>query len=183
VAPGDELALDLLIEPSQSGLWKTSRGVGAAGAVRSLAMIDLLGGAHEEAWIRVSSPQCDTACGPNEQYRIRLRETTLGLARFNNNGSQITLLVLQNAADHVVISKAFLFDHTGALVGEAFFQLQPHGVLVWDTREASGGSGAGQSGSIRVTHEGRYGDVSGKGVALEPATGFTFDTQLIPQTP
>ena len=39
---------------------------------------------------------------------------------------------------------------------------------------------AGMAGSITVTHTGRYGDLSGKAVALEPATGFTFDTPLTP---
>jgi hypothetical protein len=34
------------------------------------------------------------------------------------------------------------------------------------------------SGSIRVSHDGRYGDISGKAVAVEAATGFTFDAPL-----
>ena len=37
----------------------------------------------------------------------------------------------------------------------------------------------GQSGAITVTHDGRYGDLSGKTVALEPATGFSFDSPMI----
>jgi hypothetical protein len=40
---------------------------------------------------------------------------------------------------------------------------------------------AGQSGSIRVTHDGRYGELMGKAVAIEPGTAFTFDTPLIPR--
>lgn len=39
----------------------------------------------------------------------------------------------------------------------------------------------GQAGSIRLTHDGRYGDLTGKAVALEPATAFTFDTPLVPR--
>jgi hypothetical protein len=39
----------------------------------------------------------------------------------------------------------------------------------------------GQAGSIRVAHDGRYGDLTGKAVALEPATGFTFDTPVVPR--
>jgi len=38
---------------------------------------------------------------------------------------------------------------------------------------------AGQSGSATVTHDGGYGDLVGKSVALEPATGFAFDTTLV----
>jgi hypothetical protein len=36
----------------------------------------------------------------------------------------------------------------------------------------------GASGSITVTWHGRYGDLQGKAVAIEPATGFTFDSEL-----
>jgi hypothetical protein len=40
---------------------------------------------------------------------------------------------------------------------------------------------ANQSGSIIVSHTCGYGGLAGKAVALEPATGFTFDTQLVPR--
>ena len=38
----------------------------------------------------------------------------------------------------------------------------------------------GQSGSILVSHNGHYGALSGKAVSLEPTTGFTFDTAMVP---
>ena len=37
----------------------------------------------------------------------------------------------------------------------------------------------GQSGFITITNTGRYGDLVGKGVALEPSTGFSFDSPLV----
>ena len=37
----------------------------------------------------------------------------------------------------------------------------------------------GASGSITVSHDGRFGQINGKAVAVEPATGFTFDTPLL----
>jgi hypothetical protein len=37
------------------------------------------------------------------------------------------------------------------------------------------------SGSITVAYDGRYGDLAGKAVGLEPATGFAFDTPLEPR--
>ena len=40
---------------------------------------------------------------------------------------------------------------------------------------------AGQSGSITVVHDGKFGALSGKAIGLEPATGFTFDTPLLPR--
>lgn len=36
----------------------------------------------------------------------------------------------------------------------------------------------GQGGAITVAHDGRYGELAGKTVALEPSTGFSFDTKL-----
>ena len=39
----------------------------------------------------------------------------------------------------------------------------------------------GQSGSVTVAHDGPYGTLSGKAVAVEPATGFTFDTAMVPR--
>ena len=39
---------------------------------------------------------------------------------------------------------------------------------------------AGQGGTITVSHDGRYGDLAGKTVALEPSTGFSFDSPMLP---
>jgi hypothetical protein len=40
----------------------------------------------------------------------------------------------------------------------------------------------GQSGSITVASDVAYGALAGKAVAVEPATGFTFDTPLTLRT-
>ena len=45
---------------------------------------------------------------------------------------------------------------------------------------ASIGELAGLSGSAAVAHLGGYAALTGKAVALEPATGFTFDTTIAP---
>ena len=39
----------------------------------------------------------------------------------------------------------------------------------------------GASGSLTVAHDGPYGGLVGKAVALEPSTGFSFDTPLEPR--
>jgi hypothetical protein len=36
----------------------------------------------------------------------------------------------------------------------------------------------GQSGSITISHDAAYGSFTGKAVAVEPATGFTFDSPM-----
>jgi hypothetical protein len=38
----------------------------------------------------------------------------------------------------------------------------------------------GQSGSVTIAQLGGYGALAGKGVALEPSTGFTFDAAFTP---
>jgi hypothetical protein len=40
---------------------------------------------------------------------------------------------------------------------------------------------AGQAGSIRLLHTCGYDGLSGKAVSIEPATGFTFDTEIVPR--
>ena len=40
---------------------------------------------------------------------------------------------------------------------------------------------AGQGGTVTLSHDGPYGTLMGKAVAVEPATGFTFDTSLEPR--
>ena len=37
---------------------------------------------------------------------------------------------------------------------------------------------SGQSGSVTVAHDGPFGAIAGKAVALEPATGFAFDSPM-----
>ena len=39
----------------------------------------------------------------------------------------------------------------------------------------------GQGGSLTVSHDAPYGMLTGKAVALEPATGFSFDSPLVPR--
>jgi hypothetical protein len=56
----------------------------------------------------VSAPACGTACGPDDSYRVRFRETTYAIPRFNNTGSQATVLVLQNPTEAAVTGRVVL---------------------------------------------------------------------------
>jgi hypothetical protein len=49
--------------------------------------------------VRVSSGDCTTNCGSDDTYRVRAYETTLAIPRFNNTGTQVTVLLLQNSTD------------------------------------------------------------------------------------
>jgi hypothetical protein len=124
----------------------------------------------------VRSAGCGTDCGPDDVYRIRAYETTYSVPRFNNAGSQLTVLVLQNPTDSTISGDVYFQDTLGAVVAVQGFTLMPKQALVLNTATVPGANGVG--GAITIAHDGRYGDLAGKTVALEPATGFSFDSAL-----
>ncbi|HET9316807.1 MAG TPA: hypothetical protein VFQ51_14530, partial [Vicinamibacteria bacterium] len=124
----------------------------------------------------VSSASCGTDCGPEDTYRIRAYETTGVIPRFNNGGSQVTVLILQNTSNESVLAEAHFWDAAGTRLAIQGAQLQPRGTSVINTASVPGL--AGMSGSITVTHYGRHGAIAGKAVALEPSTGFSFDSPM-----
>jgi len=65
------------------------------------------------------------------------------------------------------------------LVGTQGFTMGPKAAFALNTSGVPGV--AGQAGTITLSHDGPYGALVGKAVALEPATGFTFDTALAPR--
>ncbi|MET0555796.1 MAG: Calx-beta domain-containing protein [Vicinamibacteria bacterium] len=135
----------------------------------------------EAYYVRVQSAQCGTDCGADDTYRLRAYETTLRIPRFNNVGSQVSLVVLQNPTNASNAGTAFFWSSSGALLGSQAFTLNPRATLVLNTTTVPGV--AGQGGSITVVHGGRYGELIGKCVALEPATGFSFDALAVPRLP
>ena len=130
----------------------------------------------EDKFIRVRSTGCTTTCTPNDVYRLRFYETTGSVPRFNDSGTQVTVLILQNPTDGPIAGSAYFWDVTGTLLAFHPFTLAARSTLVLNTATVPGL--AGQSGTITVGHDGRYGDLAGKTVALEPATGFSFDSPM-----
>jgi reprolysin-like metallo-peptidase family M12B/Calx-beta domain-containing protein len=124
--------------------------------------------------VRVTSGDCTTNCGPDDTYRVRAWETTLAIPRFNNSGTQVTVLLLQNPTDGPITGNIYFWDATGAQVGTQPFSLAAKNLLVLNTATVAGANGV--SGSLSVSHDGRYGELAAKSVALEPATGFSFDS-------
>ena len=127
--------------------------------------------------VRVVSGGCSADCDAGDRYRLRSLETTAAAPRFNNSATQVTVLLLQNTGDEALDGHAWFWDGAGALAGSQAFSLGPRATLALDTRSVPGVDG--QSGSITVSHTGRYGVLAGKAVAVEPATGFSFDTPLV----
>jgi hypothetical protein len=129
-------------------------------------------------FVRVSGGLCGIACGADDVYTIRLRETTLGLARFNAVGTQTTVLLTQNLSERPVNATIFYWSAAGTLLQTgSLTALQPKALNVLNV--ATFPSLAGQSGHITVAHDGGYGALNMKAVALEPATGFSFDTPSV----
>jgi hypothetical protein len=172
--PGTELGVHLM---RQGGLSVPSNPLGASGSARVLYFRNETGTLIDDEFVRVANPLCAGACLATEQYRIRLFDTTYGVARFNNTTSQVTILIIQNTSDRVVYFNAHFFDAQGALQGTSSHNLAPFGTIALNTSTVPGV--AGKSGSIIVNNDGRYGVLTGKAVSLEASTGFTFDTMMV----
>jgi Calx-beta domain len=124
--------------------------------------------------LRLQSAGCGAMCGPSAVYRARAYETTGRIARFNNSATQVSVAVLQNQAGSLVQGALWFWGPNGGLLGSQPFALAAHGTYVLNTATLVPGA----AGSISVTHDGGYGALAGKAVALEPATGFAIDTPL-----
>jgi Calx-beta domain len=127
--------------------------------------------------VRVRSGGCTSDCGSDDVYRLTARETTGAVARFNNAAGQGTVLVLQNTTARPAAGRAYFWSPSGALLGVLPFALEPHASTAVDTASVAGV--AGQSGTLTVAHDGGYGGIAGKAVAVDPATGASFDTPLV----
>ena len=116
---------------------------------------------------------------PDDTYRMRARETTCSIPRFNNTGTQSTVLLVQNTTDRPLAGRAYFWSTGGSLLGQSSFAINPRGTLV--LQAAGVGGTAGQGGSVTLTHDGGYGALAGKAVALEPSTGYSFDSPMSPR--
>ena len=80
--------------------------------------------------IRVRSGACGTGCGPDDVYRIRMRETTGRIPRFNNSATQATIVVLQNPSDGTVAGTMRFWRANGGLAASQAFSLGPHALSI-----------------------------------------------------
>jgi hypothetical protein len=165
------LALDRL-GPDYSVL----QGAGPAGSgiSRSLRFENALATPVSTELVRVRSGSCVNTCTADDAYRLRLYDTTYRIARFNNSATQVTVLVVRNQGDAPVAGHVWAWGTGGAAIGSQAFAIAPHGTLTLNT----GSLAPGASGSLTVSSDGAYGQLAGKAVAVEPATGFTFDTSM-----
>lgn len=126
--------------------------------------------------LALSSAPCGTGCGADDRYRLRVYETTLSAPRFNNVNGQGTVVLLQNATGQPISGRLLFWRPQGWLGHDAPFTVPARGGIAINTLAIYP-----VSGTLTVTHDGPYGGLVGKAVALEPATGFAFDTPLTPR--
>ena len=112
--------------------------------------------------------------GPNDQYDIAFVDTTYDVARFSNAGGQITVFLIRNASPATVAGNVYFYDTAGALLATVVLSVPVNGLQVIITPTVPGL--ANLAGSAAIAHTGGYGALSAKSVALEPSTGFSFDT-------
>lgn len=171
-AAADDVQLDRL-DPSGSTVVQDHTCLVASCLAKRLAWRNT-GAIEELSLVRVSSPGCGTACDASDQYTIRSRETTIGVARFNNSGSQTTVIMSQNLGTTTINATYFYWSTTGVLVQSGALNLAPKALNVFNTAGFPALQGIG--GSVSIAHDGGYGQLNVKAVALEPSTGFSFDT-------
>jgi hypothetical protein len=151
---------------------------------RSVRWENATASAKENEYIRVKSNGCTTACTSNDVYRIRAYDTTYAVARFNNTGTQATVLLIQNPTTAAVAGNIYFWDGAGTLLAISPLSLPARGLqgLSTSTVPTLAGGGdtlSGKSGSVTVSNNARYGALSGKAVSLESSTGFSFDTLMV----
>jgi hypothetical protein len=178
---GDTLAVELV--ESDGTLVASGYVLAGVGTGRTVTFRNDTATVNDQQNIRISSPFCAAVAPPcaalESGYNIRLYDTTYMIPRFNNSATQITVLVLQNSSSASVDITAHFFNSAGTLLASQSQSIASQGTFVINTSTIGGL--AGQSGSIIVTNTGRYGILNGKAVAVEPATGFTFDTTMLPR--
>ena len=175
VGPGDGPALDRIAADGVSVL-QAAVPVGT-GPSRSLRLVNGSSAAVDDQMVRVRSRSCTSGCGADDTYRLRAYETTYAVPRFNNASSQVTVVILQNASGVPVNGRMYFWSAAGTLVHEQPLTLPVHGLYTLITSTVPALSG--QSGTATIVHDAPYGQLAGKAVALEPATGFSFDTPLV----
>jgi hypothetical protein len=130
----------------------------------------------QQEFLRVMG-ESSTTQGP-APYVLELFDTTYSVPRWNNSGSQVTVFVIHNNTASAVAGSIFFYRANGTLLHTQALALPPDGLQVFNTSGI--GALAGESGAARIAHLGGVGALSGKAVAVEPATGFTFDTAMVP---
>jgi len=153
---------------------------GSGGASKSLRFENANAADNDAEFIRVHSAGCVADCDSNDTFRIRAYDTTYRMSRFNNNATQITVVVIANPTDQVATGTIWFYQATtGNVLASQAVAIQPKATFVLNTSTIP--ALLGQAGSATLSNDAAFGALTGKAVAVEPASGFTFDTAMVPR--
>jgi hypothetical protein len=140
-----------------------------------------IGTANQQEFLRVGG-MAGFPTGPTDLYDIEFFDTTYFGPRFNQSGGQLTIVLIQNANKDIVpnaiVGAVYFYNAGGGLLATVPLAVPADGLQVISTLSIP--ALAGQSGAVTIAHTGGYGALAAKAVALEPATGFSFDTPFQP---
>jgi hypothetical protein len=115
---------------------------------------------------------CDAYC----QYDIQMRDTTYLVPRWNNAATQTTVLIIFNGSAETITGSIYFYSGAGTLLHTQALNVAANAVQVVQTSAIP--ALAGQSGAA-IAHTSATARWP-PAVAMEPATGFTFDTVIAP---
>jgi uncharacterized repeat protein (TIGR01451 family) len=148
------------------------------GASRSMRWMNDTTSTLDDQFVRVRSggDGCQAGCGPDDQYRLRLWDTTGVIPRYNSTGSQITVVIVQNATPDSANVRMYFWDPSGALLFRQAVFMSPFSQYSLNTNGFV--ELQNTSGSITIASDAPLGAIVAKAVSLEPSTGFSFDSPM-----
>jgi hypothetical protein len=162
---------------ASDGVTPVQGSIGAGtGRARQLRWLQDSGAPQNGQYVRVRAG-CTTACSAGDGYRMRFYDTTYRIPRFNNGGTQSTVLLLQNPTTRTVNARVRFWSLSGALLHSQSATLGPR--TSYRLAAASVAALAGQSGSVTIAADAGYGELSGKAVSVDAANGFAFDSPMV----
>ena len=166
-----------------SGVLQTSQPISSLGLTRSLRWENTTANPVDGQYIKVKAASCSTNCTVTDTYQVRAYDTTYSIARFNNSTTQVTSLIIQNKSNNLINGTIYFWngavDQNGTLITTSALSMSPKTTTVLNLVTII--ALQNKAGSITITNSGRFHDLSGKTVGLEPATGFAFDTPMEPR--
>ena len=108
------------------------------------------------------------------RYSIRLSEATMYCPRYNNSGTQVSVLIVQNVSNGLCDIAVDFFAENGTYVTSFSSTAVGNGMVVLPVGSIP--ALVGTKGSAQLHPFCSPSGLKAKLVALEPATGFSFDT-------
>lgn len=121
--------------------------------------------------IRVKGNTNSTA---NAKYSIVYSETTLYCSRFNQSGTQASVVIIQNTTNSTCNMFISFLAENGSFIGGQNASALGAGMVVLPA--ASVTNVPGTKGSVQILPTCSPSALKAKVVAVEPATGFSFDS-------